>query len=363
MSSPAILRRQIEAALASRIPSALTPAPRIIRPVAATGIQEIDALLGSGFGGGLPLGAITEMVGPECSGRTSVAHSFIAQMTQSGKVCAWVDVSNMLQPESAAAAGVDLSRLLWVRCGMWKAAAAAQSAREGFVLPEKYLVPPPIKKGLHGGGFGGHPRNEVKGLSNAVSDLLHPEALAPRCAESQLRLRPDKEIFEPNRQQPAARRNRKPVPSSKPWSRIEQALRVTDLLLQAGGFSAIVLDMASIAPEYASRVPLATWFRYRAAAERTQASILLLTQHPCAKSSGELLLRFQPGNAGRDESTVFTGIEHCIEVARRRFTQAPSNVVPLRKPPQSVNTARWRSRTTWAGPKSELGSDLGSDFG
>src|ERR1700739_2114255 len=101
MPSPAILRRQIEAALASRIPSALTPAPRIIRPVAATGGQEIDALRDSGFGGGLPLGAITEMVGPECSGRTSIALSFIAQMTRAGKVCAWVDVSNVLHPESA----------------------------------------------------------------------------------------------------------------------------------------------------------------------------------------------------------------------------------------------------------------------
>lgn len=354
MPSPAILRRQIEAALASRIPSALTPAPRIIRPVAATGVPEIDALLDSGFGGGLPLGAITEMVGPECSGRTSVALSFIAQMTRAGKVCAWVDVSNMLQPESAAAAGVDLSRMLWVRCGVQKAAAAAQSARKGFALPEKYLVPPPVKKGLHGGGFGPHPRNEVKGLSDAVSGLL-----APRCAEPQRRVRTEKEVFEPALQRPAAHPKRNSVPFAKPWPRIEQALRVTDLLLQAGGFSAIVLDMASIAPEYVSRVPLATWFRYRAAAERTQASILLLTQHPCAKISGELLLRFAPGDACCGETTVFTGIEHCIEVARRRFTQAPSNVVPLRKPPQSVNTANWQSRTTWAGPRSDLRSDVG----
>src|SRR5579863_10416038 len=67
-----------------------------------------------------------------------------------------------------------------------------------------------------------------------------------------------------------------------------------DLLLQAGGFSAIVLDMAGIAPEHAARVPLATWFRYRAAVERTRASLLLLTQHSCAKSSAELLLRFGP---------------------------------------------------------------------
>jgi hypothetical protein len=97
--------------------------------------------------------------------------------------------------------------------------------------------------------------------------------------------------------------------------------RVTDLLLQAGGFSAIVLDMASIAPEHVSRVPLATWFRYRAAAERTQAVFLLLTQHSCAKSSGELLLRFELGEARDDEKTVFTGIEHRLQVERRRFTQ------------------------------------------
>lgn len=345
MSSPALLRRQIEAAFASRIPSALTPAPRVIRPVSATGVAEIDALLE----GGLPVGAITEMVGPECSGRTSVALSFIAQVTQAGKVCAWVDVSNMLQPESAAATGADLSRLLWVRCGVQKMAVVAQPARKGFALPEKYLVPAPVKKGLHGGGCGGHPRDEVKGLAEAVSGLLRPETFAPRCAEPMRRMRAEKEV--PNIPNPELRLSRKPVSYAKPWSRIEQALRATDLLLQAGGFSAIVLDMASLAPEYASRVPLATWFRYRAAAERTQASILLLTQHPCAKSSGELLLRFQPGIARRDEATVFTGAEHRLEVERRRFTQTPSNVVPLRKPPQSVTTANWRSQTTWAGPR------------
>ena len=213
------------------------------------------------------------------------------------------------------------------------------------------MVPPPTKKGLHGGGFGSHPRNEVKGLSDAVSGLLKPEVFAPRCAEPQRKERPEKESFEPNTQQIAMVTRKTTALSSKPWARIEQALRTTDLLLQGGGFSAIVLDMGSIAPEHASRVPLATWFRYRAAAEQTQASILLLTQHSCAKSSAELLLRFQPGNARRDEATVFTGIEHEIEVVRRRFAQAPTNVIPLRKPPQRATTATWQSRTTWAGPR------------
>jgi recombination protein RecA len=347
MPSATILRRQIEANLANRIPSALTPAPRTIRPVATTSIQAVDDLLE----GGLPLGAITEIVGPECSGRTSLALSFLAQMTQAEKVCAWIDVSDTLDPESAARVGVDLFRLLWVRCGVQTASQTRPSAQRTFSLPEKYLVAPPTKKGLHGGGFGSHPRNEVKGLSDAVSGLLKPEALAPRCAEPQRRERPEKEIFEPSAQKVAMERRRTTALPSKPWSRIEQALRTTDLLLQGGGFSSIVLDMGSIAPEHASRVPLATWFRYRAAAEQTQASILLLTQHPCAKSSAELLLRLQPGNARRDEVTVFTGIEHEIEVVRCRFTQIPTNIIPLRKPPQRSTVANWQSRTTWAGPR------------
>lgn len=345
MPSTAILRRQIETNLAHRIPSALTPAPRTIRPVAPTGIQSVDDLLE----GGLPLGAITEIVGPECSGRTSFALSFLAGITQTEKVCAWIDVSDSLDPESVAAAGVDLSRLLWVRCGAQTASHTQRAAQRTFSLPEKYLIPPPVKKGLHGGGFGSHPRNEVKGLSNAVSGLLKPEAFAPRCAEPQHKERPIKETFEPNLSQMDTRRRLRTVLPGKPLSRVGQALQVADLLLQGGGFSVLVFDMSGVAPEDASRIPLATWFRYRAAAEQTQASILLLTQHPCAKSSAELLLRIQPGQVCRDESTIFTGMEHCLEVVRRRFAQAPTNVVPLRKPPQRATTANWQSRTVWAG--------------
>jgi recombination protein RecA len=347
MSSAALLRRQIEASLASRIPSALTPAPRTIRPIATTGIQTIDELLE----GGLPVGAITEIVGSECSGRTSFALSFLAQMTQAEKVCAWIDVSDTLDPESAAAVGVDLSRLLWVRCGVQTASQARPTAKYAFFLPEKHMVPPPTKKSLHGGGFGSHPRNEAKGLSGAVSSLLKPETFAPRCAESQRRERPEEESLELSPQKIATERSKTTVFPSKPWARIEQALRTTDLLVQGGGFNAIIFDMGSIAPEHASRVPLATWFRYRTVAEQTQASILLLTQHSCAKSSAELLLRLQPGNARLDETTVFTGIDHEIEIVRRRFTQLPTNVIPLRKPSQGATTTTWQSRTTWAGPQ------------
>ena len=143
MSSAAPIRLQIESALARTIPSALTPAPRIVRPVASVGIASVDSLLE----GGLPLGAITEIVGPECSGRTSFAMSFLSQMTQTGKVCAWIDVSNTLHPESAAAAGVDLARLLWVRCGVPGSTSVAQSSPNNFALPDNYLILHPLRKG------------------------------------------------------------------------------------------------------------------------------------------------------------------------------------------------------------------------
>ena len=211
MSSAAAIRTRIESVLADRIPSALTPAPRIIRPVAATGIQNVDSLLA----GGLPLGAITEIVGPECSGRTSFALSFIACMTQTAKVCAWIDVSDVLNAESAAAAGLDLSRLLWVRCGVPAGTHVQPALQPAFSLPEKYFIPPPIKQGLHGGGFGSHPRNEAKGLSDAVSGLLRPKTLVPRCAEPQPRVKPEREVYGHNPQRPGVKHNRKPIPTRK----------------------------------------------------------------------------------------------------------------------------------------------------
>lgn len=346
MSAAATLRRQIESTLAHRIPAALTPRPHAVRPFAPTGIESIDALLE----GGLPLGAISELAGPECSGRTSLALSFLAGRTQEGGVCAWIDVSDALDPASAAAEGVDLARLLWVRCSVQHPASLHPHGHSTFALPEKYLVPPATKKGLHGGGFGPHPRTEGKDLSEAVTGLLHPEAVAARCAEAQRRPPIVKETFAPASQPVTANRETNRIVPVRPWSRMEQALRATDLLLQAGGFAAIVLDMAGIAPQYAARVPMATWFRYRAAAERTQSSLLLLTQSPCARSSAELLLRFETGKDRRDEATVFTGIDHRVELERRRFT-AGDNFVPSRKPPQRETGAGWRSQATWAGAR------------
>src|ERR1700759_615140 len=131
MPNASAIRFQIESALARKIPSALTPQPKMVRPVIETGIEPLDDLLH----GGLPVGAVSELAGPECSGRTSVALSFLARITEANKVCAWIDVSNTLDPVSAAAVGVNLKKLLWVRCGSEHAVTARRGGR--FALSER----------------------------------------------------------------------------------------------------------------------------------------------------------------------------------------------------------------------------------
>src|SRR5437016_12809182 len=75
-----------------------------------SGVTELDAVLGGGF----PRGSLVELCGPASSGRTSLAFSLLAQATQRQEACAFVDVSDSLDPISLAAAGVELPRLLWI---------------------------------------------------------------------------------------------------------------------------------------------------------------------------------------------------------------------------------------------------------
>ena len=106
-----ILRARLESALAERVPSPFTDLDRRVIESVPTGIALLDAMTG-----GLPRGAITEIFGPLSSGRTSSMVSILAEATASGEVCALVDGNDAFDPKSAAAAGLELNRLLWVRC-------------------------------------------------------------------------------------------------------------------------------------------------------------------------------------------------------------------------------------------------------
>jgi hypothetical protein len=158
--------------------------------------------LPSGFAGiGLPRGAVSEIHGPQSSGRTTLLLSALAQATQREEVCALVDVDDTFDPASAAAAGVVLDRLLWIRCG-----------------------------------------------GNA-----------------------------------------------------ERALKVTDLVVQGGGFGMIAMDLGNTPPETARRIPPASWFRFRHAVQNTRSVLLVLEQAPHARTCAALSLE------ARREAAAWSG--------------------------------------------------------
>jgi recombination protein RecA len=380
MTSASALRNQIEASLASKIPSALSPIPRAFRLVVPSGIPPLDEVLDGGF----PAGAITELVGASCSGRTTTALAYLSSLTQAGNVCAWIDVADTLDPESVAANGADLTRLLWVRCGSQPTPSPVRDSCQSLAHSHPLSTvsqrttgggsPHPRNKGrdipqaiatmlrAHGGLYDKHVRRETTvgtpGAKNRTqyrsedreeqvnSDRLPPRrgdniAIVPRCAEPQPRRAaslPMAKCMPVNTQS----QTRKP---SNPWHALDQALRATDLLLQSGGFSAIILDLGNTSPETAWRIPLATWFRFRAACERTCVSLVLLTPHSCARSAAELVLRMETGSM-KTENKVMTGMRYRASIERSRSCE-DKRFVSIRKTPRS-ETGQWTSGAAWA---------------
>jgi recombination protein RecA len=107
----AALRSKVELALAGRVVAPFNYRDRQEVVTVSSGIPEIDLLTG-----GLPRGALTEIFGPSCSGRTSLLLSALSARTAQEEACALIDGGDAFDPHSAEAAGVELRKLLWVRC-------------------------------------------------------------------------------------------------------------------------------------------------------------------------------------------------------------------------------------------------------
>ena len=226
MSNPMVFSPRDNSALAMKRITALpklasvTPASRLeVRTapeMVSSGIQEIDALTG-----GLPRGCLTELYGYASSGRTSVLLSALAAATQRQEVCALVDATDSLNPLSAATAGVEFSKLLWVRCG-----------RKPLSLK--------------------FPRNKE---ADKMEDPL------------------------------------------------DQALRVTDLLLQSGGFGMVAIDLGDVPIAVVRRIPLTSWFRFQRAVENTSTVLFVIATTPCARTCASLLVKVKSSIVRRQSST------------------------------------------------------------
>jgi hypothetical protein len=299
----------------SKMLANITPASQLnirsAREMVSSGIPAIDALTG-----GLPRGCLTEICGPASSGRTTMLLAALAAATSRGEFCALVDASDALDPQSAAAAGVELDRLLWVRCGedppqksqpKTGPISHAPFAREACPEPVEWVGSREVDI------------REVKKGFQATFDF------------DRAGLRGNG--FKENGSRQSDRR-------------LEQVLRATDLLLESGGFGLIVLDLSDLPPQSARRIPLTTWFRYRRAIEHTPTILLAIEQHPIAGSCSSLLLQLESSDPmsacadGSDALThahLLTGLEINAELIRSRLD---------RKPARSIAFA---TKTAWAG--------------
>jgi len=155
----------------------------------------------SAAGRDFPRGRISEVIGARSSGRTRVLHALLAASTGQGEFAALVDTKDSFDACSAVAAGVELSKLIWIRCS-----------------------------------------------GNA-----------------------------------------------------EHALRAADLLVQAGGFGVVALDLAEVAPAALNRIPPTAWFRFRRALASTPTILTVIADYPLAKSCSAMTVKLPPRRA------VFTG--------------------------------------------------------
>ena len=288
------------------LPASITPASRLqIRPtpeMASTGILEFDALTG-----GLPRGCLTELCGPASSGRTTVLLAALAAATHRGEFCALIDASDALDPHSAAAAGIDLDRLLWVRCNE-------------------------NSPGRHG-------------------DLKKKENQKKGCPISRASLAREVGALEEGISQSAFDFDRTPLHQS--GHRLEQVLRATDLLLESGGFGLIVLDLADIAAQAARHIPLTTWFRFRRAVEHKLTILLVIEQQAIAGSCSSLLLQLGvlstqysvlSSHARSDDqhlqpahAHLFAGLNINVQLTHSRLERKPARAVAF------------ETKTAWAG--------------
>jgi hypothetical protein len=201
VTAPALLRTQLE----SEIGVPLVIRERLAPETLATGIREIDTLTH-----GIPRGCLTELTGPASSGRTTAAVSLMARATAGEEFCALIDATDAFDPETAAGAGVDLARLLWVRCG----------------------------------------------------------------------------------------------------GDAERALKAADLIVQAGGFGLVILDLADVPRLTARRISLTSWFRLRRAVENTPAALVAISRESNAKSCASLTLELAP------RGPRWSGTPGCSQVLR-----------------------------------------------
>jgi hypothetical protein len=117
---------------------------------------------------------------------------------------------------------------------------------------------------------------------------------------------------------------------------MEQAFKSADLLLQgSGGFGLLTLDLAGIAERFVRKVPLSTWFRFRAVVEKLSAPLVILTPYPVVGACSSLTVNLsgaqirwsRPTMGSPAHARLAMGLDFDVQVAARRSFKKPSQSI------------------------------------
>jgi len=197
--------------------------------VAPTALAGLDA----GLHGGLPRGQLSEIAGSRSSGRTTLLLQVLAAATRRGEIAALVDTFDCLDLASVVSAGMDLDRLLWIR---------------GHAITHQLPTRQATEARRHGGHFHSDPISPCL----RVSVARNQSGLVERT--------------------------------------IERALKALNLVLQAGGFGVVALDLADAPLAALNRIPFTTWLRVQRTIEGSDTVCVLVAPQPLARSAGGLTL-------------------------------------------------------------------------
>jgi RecA DNA recombination protein len=142
-------------------------------------------------------------------------------------------------------------------------------------------------------------RQEVCALVDVNNAFDPPSAAAAKVALDKLlwvrcgyeRKQQDQEGHDFSRAHKTSRRAGALASKRKIEGPVEQALRVTDLLLQSGGFGMVAIDLSDAPLKMARRIPLTSWFRFQRAVENTPTVLFVVGQVPCAQTCATVLLK------------------------------------------------------------------------
>ena len=118
--------------------------------------------------------------------------------------------------------------------------------------------------------------------------------------------------------------------AANPWMRlVDRAVKALNLVLQAGGFDLVILDLAEVPPDAIRRLPFTTWFRLQRTIEGSRTACMLVAPAPIARSAGGVTLELAraPQAAGQwagkpGHVRLLLGFEVEARIVRARDTSA-----------------------------------------